>query len=151
VGQGPSPPPTDGGSPSGAGGATGTGPTTSAGESADLRVQLGGPHRAVVGRPLQIRLTIANRGPQAAHDVTLTAKLTGAALEDVSIDGARCRDERQLVCAIGSLAPGHRRRLVLTATPRRAGRLEVAAADSSTADPTPADGRDRLPIKVTQR
>jgi hypothetical protein len=99
---------------------------------ADLRVELSGLRRAVVGKRLEIRLTIANRGPQAARDVVLTAELTGAALEDLASHGAKCRGERELVCAVGSLAPGHRRRLEITGTPRRADRLEVTAGASST-------------------
>jgi predicted outer membrane repeat protein len=141
TGQTPSPPapPVNGSPPP-------SNPTTA---QADLRVELSGPHRAVVGKRLEIRLTIANRGPQAARDVVLTAKLTGVALEGLAIHGAKCRGERELVCAIGSLAPGHRRRLEITATPRRADRLDVTAgAGSTTADPNSANDRDQWPVKI---
>jgi hypothetical protein len=126
-------------------------PANPASAPADLDVQLGGLHRAVVGKPLKIRLTIANRGPHAARAISVTVKLTGATLEDLAIDGAKCRGERPLVCVVGSLAPGHRRRLEITATPRRAGRLDVVAGVRSTAaDPTPANDRDQWAVKVTK-
>jgi hypothetical protein len=113
---------------------------------ADLRVQIGGPQRAVVGKRLEIRLTIANHGPQTAREVTLTTKLTGAALEGLAIHGAKCRVERRLVCAIGNLAPGHRRRVEITATPSRADRLDVVAGVRS----TKAGDRDQWAVRVTQ-
>jgi predicted outer membrane repeat protein len=132
-----------------ANGSQSTPPPTSAG--ADLRVQIGGTHRAVVGRRLKISLTIANRGAQAAHDVVLTVKLTGAGVEGLAVRGVKCRGEHGLVCPIGSLAPGRARRLVLTATPGRAGRLDVVAgARGAIADPSPANDLDRWPIKVTR-
>lgn len=118
---------------------------------ADLRVHLGGLDRAVVGKRLEIHLTISNRGPQTASSIGVTVKLTGAALEDVEIDGAKCRGGRRLVCAVGSLALGDHRRLEITATPRRAGRFDVVTGvRSTTADPTPGNDRDQWAVKVTQ-
>jgi hypothetical protein len=144
VGQAPSSPPTGGG--------TGTGPTTSAGESADLRIQLSAPRRSTAGDKLTAELAIVNRGPDPARSIEVTTSFGGVELGDLEIHGLRCRGTHKIECAIPSLAPGRRVKLEITATARRPGTLRIAAtARGVTADGSAATDRDQLTVKVAPR
>jgi Domain of unknown function DUF11 len=154
VGQAPSSPPANGGSPggAGAGAGAGTGPSGPAGESADLRIHLGAPRRTTVGDDLTAELTIANRGPDTARSIEVTTSLGGVDLGDVDARGSRCRGGHKIECAIASLAPGRRVKLKITAIARRPGTLRIAAAAHGvTTVGSPASDRDHLTVRVAPR
>jgi hypothetical protein len=151
VGQAPpSSPPTGGGSPSGAGAGTGT--TTSGGESADLRIHLDASRRSAVGEELTAELTIANRGPDTARSIEVTASFGGVEPSDLEIHGSHCRGRHKIECAIPRLAPGRRVKLKIAAIPRRPGPLKITAAVRGvTADGSATSDRDHLTVKVAPR
>jgi uncharacterized repeat protein (TIGR01451 family) len=139
----PGPPITPGGPPAAAGG-----PPAAAPSNADVSVKVDGPSHATVGKTVTYAITIANRGPATAQEITLTAAL-GKDVRGRRVTGAACRRAKRITCRLPQLAPGQDTRIRVAAVPRRAGRLTLTSTvHSATADPRPTNNRASLTIRI---
>lgn len=87
---------------------------------------LTGPRQGLTGRRLTYEITVTNGGDATATKTTLSSRLKGAGAQGVARVGKACHLDRA-TCELGSLAPGKKVKIDVTAVARRAGRLTLAA------------------------
>ena len=92
------------------------------------------PTAITFGGTARYTVTVTNRGPDTAEDVTVVeANVTGREPLDVVTGRGTCRSARPVVCKLGSLKKGATVMLRVTARPRTVGRIEnIVATNTST-------------------
>ena len=122
--------------------------TATLGMTADLSITKSGPAAVTAGSNATYTITVANSGPSAAANVTLTDTLspnaTFVSMTQTSGPVFNCAPPSggQVVCSIGSLAPAASATFtaVVTANPDASGIVENTATVSSvTSDPNATD------------
>ena len=117
-------------------------------DQADLRVRLRAPDHARLGSTYEYTLTVTNRGPDTARDVTVTlSRRLGLAVVGVSPAA------HELTWRFGSLAPGRQRTFHVWV--RAAGKPRTVTATAhvtaATFDPVPANNTATAGTRITQR
>ena len=140
----PTPPTTDPDNPSG-------GVSPSSRPAANLVVTKRVTPKAITfGGSALYTVTVTNRGPDTAEDVTVVeANATGTQPLDVEISKGTCRRTRPIVCTVGSLKKGETVTLQVRARPRTTGTIKnIVATNSSTNELSTADNRAAALLKV---
>jgi hypothetical protein len=130
--------------------------------SADLRLRLKAkPKRPKTGGRFSFKLSVANRGPDAATGVVLKGTVPALArkVKGPKLKGKRaCKlakskgGKRKLTCRLGTLASGKSRTLrIVVGSGDRARKLRASAGvRSPVADPRPKNGRAKAVAKVVR-
>jgi len=111
------------------------------------------PARVRLGGRLRYLVTVVNRGPDAADDVTLNelGDSARAGALPLRTDDGSCRVRPPRFCRFGTLEPGERATLRVTLRARRTGRfVNRVAVHSSTAQRTAVRKRARAVAFVTR-
>jgi uncharacterized repeat protein (TIGR01451 family) len=111
--------------------------------AADIAVRAPGyPDQAVIGRPITYHFEVRNHGPATATNVVLRVLVpAGLRLRRVAgSQGRRCPSGPDIVCRLGSLAPGAYVTVAIKLSAVNTGSARtVAFATAAQADPTTAN------------
>lgn len=107
---------------------------------ADLSLSMVNPNTIPVGQPVTYTITVVNHGPDAAHNIVVTAEPSGVGLTSMSPMQGSCEVTDRFTCTVGTMNPQDSIILVLVVTPAVAGTLtNTAGVTSSANDPDPSD------------
>lgn len=126
------------------------GPPPSTGADLSL-TKADSPDPAGVGANLTYTLTVANAGPQAAADTTVTDSLPGGVTYvSTSASQGSCSGTSTVVCTLGPLASGASATVTIVVRPTAAGTVaNSATVSSSTSDPIAGNNSATATTTVT--
>jgi hypothetical protein len=110
---------------------------------ADLEVTKSAtPRRLVIGATVRYVVTVTNRGPAAARNVTVVERQTyGNRRLRLRTSQGTCRGTPPRSCSIGTLDPGEEATITVTVRPRKTGRLRNVVAANTSTDERNVDGQ----------
>ncbi|QIK63341.1 DUF11 domain-containing protein [Leucobacter viscericola] len=124
--------------------------------AADLEVLKSSPARAVAGQPITWAVSVTNKGPDLAEDVTLSELSHDGPVLDVKENGVDLDCPLQLdvnVCSLGSVLPGESRTLMVTTQLDSDTTAEAASntavVTSSTHEIDPSDNTSTATVPIT--
>jgi uncharacterized repeat protein (TIGR01451 family) len=117
---------------------------------ADLAVAKEGARTGAVGRPLEYRIVVRNKGPGAATAVRVTNTLSAPArLVAVTTSAGSCRRSLPVTCSLGTIEAGGSVTITVVVEPRAAGTLRnVASVTGEDLDPETADNTAVVTTRV---
>ena len=104
---------------------------------ADLSVGIQGPATASTGSSITYSITVTNRGPVSAAEVSVSTTLADAVVyQGATASMGSCSGTSEVICSLGTLASGTSATVQVTATVLNPGSIEsTAVVSSSTYDP----------------
>ena len=125
--------------------------TSAAPHGADLSVKLAAAVGTGATRPLTYTATIANVGPDAAHNVVLSTQITTG--RAVVVSAPKCRDTGHLVCTVGTIPAGSSVTVTIVLRPGQTRRatsyVNTASVTADEADPLAANNSTSVTTAVT--
>jgi uncharacterized repeat protein (TIGR01451 family) len=111
------------------------------------------PRVARVGQRVRYAVTLTNRGPDAAQNVTgVEVNPPSRRALRVTTSKGRCSGRRPVTCRIGTVRPGERVVIRATTVFTRPGRVvNVAAVNTSTNERTLRNNRASATVRITPR
>jgi uncharacterized repeat protein (TIGR01451 family) len=119
--------------------------------TADIALTMAGPAFAVVDRETPYDVTVVNRGPSAAADVTVTDAIPTGARFVRTAGAGTCTPGATLRCALPAIAPGASATvtIVLAGTTEGASIHHAVSVTTSSTDPTAGDHGAAIDTLVT--